>query len=260
MRKRGGSGRCSSVAAPLRRLHPRPVPPTRGDSRQRGFVDILPEEAPLPSEAVLSGGVLVARLREANAALRAALFDGRPNDIEPEHWRVVCAHLAAPAAALPRAPGTPAKMLSQTQRARDCFPGMSVPAALKAYRAALDAPAVRKFIADFRALEATDIAEQRGKVREAYHAIIDRGTPALYSIDPSAAPNEWAKVASAVGAACKCLVDMDALAARPEDHAITTTATAPDDDGTGGAAPAAILARVAVVAEDLKRRRVTAAG
>jgi hypothetical protein len=236
------------------------VPPTRGDSRQRGFVDILPEEAPLPSEAILSGGVLVTRLREANAALRAALFDGRPEDIDPEHWRVVCAHLAAPAAALPRAPGTPAKMLSQTQRARDCFPGLSVPAAVRRYREALDAPAVRKFIADFRALEAADILEQRGLVREALRATIDRGASALYLIDPSAAPNEFARVSACVTAACKVLVDMDALAARPEDNAITTTATDPDDDGTGGAAPAALLARVAVVAEDMKRRRAPAAG
>lgn len=236
------------------------MPLTRGDSRQRGFVDILPEEAPLASEVVLVGGVLDARRREAVAALQAALFDGRPEDIDPEAWRVVVAQLAAPAAALPRSPGTPARMLSATQRARDCFPGMSVPAALRKYRETLELPAVRKFIADFRALEAADMQEQRGLVREALRATIDRGASALYDIDPSAAPNEFARVSACVTAACKVLVDMDALAARPEDNAITTTASDPDDDGTGGAAPAALLARVAVVAEDMRRRRAPAAG
>jgi hypothetical protein len=235
------------------------VPLTRGDSRQRGFVDILPEEAPLASEVVLVGGVLDARRREAVAALQAALFDGRPDDIDPEAWRVVVAQLAAPAAALPRSPGTPARMLSATQRARDCFPGMSVPAALRKYREALEQPAVRKFIAEFRALEAADMQEQRGLVREALRATIDRGASALYHLDPSSAPNEFARVSACVTAACKVLVDMDALAARPEDNAIMTTATDSDDAADLGT-PAAVLARVAVVAEDMKRRKVPAAG
>lgn len=229
-------------------------------ARQQGFPDILTEEAPLASEVALSGGVLTARLREANAALRAMLFDGRPDDIDPEHWRVVCAHLAAPAAHLPRAPGTPAKVLSATQRAKDCFPGLSVPAALRRYREALDDPAVRKFIADFRALEAADILEQRGKVRECLHAVLDRGTAALMAppeeggISAAIAPNEWARVAATVVGACKVLVDMDALGQRPEELAVTTTATEAEADATP-----AVMQRVAVVAEDMRRRRAAAA-
>lgn len=229
-------------------------------ARQQGFPDILTEEAPLASEVVLSGGVLSARMREANAALRSMLFDGRPDDIAPEHWRVVCAHLAAPAAHLPRAPGTPAKVLSATQRAKDCFPGLSVPAALRRYREALEDPAVRKFIADFRALEAADILEQRGKVRECLHAVLDRGTAALMTpmedggLSPAAAPNEWARVAATVVGACKVLVDMDALAQRPEETALTV----PAEDADDAATPAAVLQRVAVVAEDMRRRKATA--
>lgn len=234
---------------------------TSRDSRQVGFSAILPEEAPLASEVMLSGGVLHARLREANAALRSILFDGRPDDITPEEWRVVTAHLISPTAHLPRAPGTSARMLSTTQRARDCFPMLSVPAALRRYREVLDAPAVRRFIADFRALELTDALEQRGKVRENLHVIIDRGTAALAAapedggLSPALAPNEWARVAATVTAACKVLVDLDGLAVRPEETAALVAPLPPEEDASD---QDALLARVATVAEDMQRRRAAA--
>jgi hypothetical protein len=180
------------------------------DWRQRGFPEILPEEAPLPSEVVLSGGLLQERRRQALASLRELHVD-RPDGIAPEEWRVIVAELAPPTGHLPRAPGTAAKAHGRLQAARECFPLLSATAAVAKFLEVLARPAVRAYIADVRALEMLDVLEQRGLVREALHGVITRGTEGVYRVDPAAAPVEWAKVAASTVMAAKVLVDMDGL-------------------------------------------------
>lgn len=246
--------------------HALPVPIRRqtdaddlGGYAQRGLPGVLPEAEPLPSEVVLDGGTLSARRREALAALRAMLIDRHP-DVDPEDWRVFAATVAPPYAHLPRAPGTPARAFGVMQAAKDCFPLLSPSQALVRFREAQQRPAVRALVADFRSLELADVHEQRGLVREALHASITRGTAALYGLDPASAPNEWARVSACVTAACKVLADMDALALRPDDVQATLAGGGDGDDPDGNAAPAALLARVSAVAEDIKRRKAVAAG
>lgn len=221
-----------------------------------GLPDVLPECEPLPSEVALDGGVLSERRREALAQLRAMLLDRHP-DVDPEDWRVFAATVAPPYGHLPRAPGTAARAFGVMQMAKDCFPHLSPSAALRSFREAQQRPAVRRLIADFRALELADLHEQRGLVREALHASITRGTQALYLLDPAASPNEWARVSACVTAAVKVLTDLDALAVRPDEAAAAQAATGldPATDEAEDAAPSALLARVAQVAEDLKRRK-----
>ena len=212
---------------------------------------MLPEAERLPSEVVLDGGLLEAHRREALGQLRATLLD-RPDDFEPDEWRVVVAQLAPPSGHLPRAAGSPAKNLAAVQRARECFPGLSAPAALRRYREVLDRPHIRAFLADFRALELADVQEQRGLVRGALTAILTRGTTALYQIDPEHCPNEWARVSATVVAAAKVLADLDALALKAEDVQTSLAPAQGDEDAGDGAT---LLDRVAQVAADLKRRR-----
>jgi hypothetical protein len=226
---------------------------------QRGLPGVLLEADPLPSEVVLDGGALSARRREALRGLREMLIDRHP-DVDPEDWRVFAATVAPPYAHLPRAPGTAAKSLGVMQAAKDCFPHLSPSAALKSFRDAQQRPAVRALVADFRSLELADLHEQRGLVREALHASITRGAAALYGLDPSSAPNEWARVSACVTAACKVLADMDALAVRPEETALLVGGGGSDDPDDNGTAPATLLARVSAVAEDIKRRKVAAGG
>ena len=126
---------------------------------QRGLPGVLPEAEPLPSETALNsagvvaldGGVLAARRREANAALRAMLVDRRP-DVDPDDWRVFVATVAPPYGHLPRAPGTSARAFGVMQAAQDCFPGLSPSAALRRFREVQQSPTVRGLVADFRAL------------------------------------------------------------------------------------------------------------
>lgn len=258
------------MAARPRVRHALPVPPRRpiidaddlvGGYAQRGLPGVLPEAEALPSEVVLDGGVLSARRREALQQLREMLIDRHP-DVDPEDWRVFAATVAPPYAHLPRAPGTPARAMGVMQAAKDCYPHLSPSAALRAFREAQQRPAVRALVADFRSLELADVHEQRGLVREALHASITRGTQALYLLDPSAAPNEWARVSACVTAASKVLADMDALALRPEEVQAAAGAggSGGGDPDDCGAAPAALLARVSAVAEDMKRRKVGAVG
>lgn len=234
------------------------MPLTRGDygGEQRGLPGVLPEEAALPSEVVLDGGALDRRRREAYAQLRALLVD-RPADIPPEEWRVVVATLAPPTAHLPRAPGTPAKAHGVLQAARECFPGLSPSAAVRRFREVQERPAVKAFIADIRALEMLDIVDQRGMVREWLHAT-GSGAALLYDAELRANPGEWAKVAAAVTAAAKVLVDMDALRQRPEDVAAAAgaggSATGDADADDAASLAASIAAKVGRVAKDLQAR------
>lgn len=216
---------------------------------QRGLPDVLDEAAPLPSEVAIDGGMLTARRREALAELRGLLLD-RPRDIDPEDWRVCVATLAPPAAHLPRSPGTAAKSMGVMQAALECFPGYSPTHALRKFREAQERPVVKRFLADFRALELADVQEQRGMVREALHATIVRGTAALYRLDPEA--QEWAKVSACVTAACKVLTDMDALALRPDDF---PKADADEQDETAGGVAEVVRAKIGAVAADLRRRK-----
>src|SRR5574338_23719 len=220
-----------------------------GGGEQVGMALVLPEEAPLPSEVVMSGGRLDTRRKEAMAQIRGLLLDRDPS-LSPEEHRVVNAILASPTAHLPRAPGTPAKMLGAIHVARECFPGYSATAALRKYHEVRERPAVKSFLADYRALELADVAEQRGMVREALHAVVTRGTDALYALSADESPNEWAKVAACVTAACQVIADMDGLAQR-----------AGEGDGDGGQVVEAqatdadaLQARVRKVAADLRAR------
>ncbi len=230
---------------------------------QRGLPGVLPEAEPLPSEmalnaagtaTVLDGGLLAQRRKEALAQLRGLLVDRHP-DVDPDDWRVFVATVAPPYGHLPRAPGTSARAFGVMQAAQDCFPGLSPSAALRRFREVQQSPTVRGLVADFRALELADLHEQRGMVREFLHGVLSRGMKGALDLDPSVAPNEWARVSQTVVAACKVLVDMDGLALKPEQVA-DATATAADDDAP--ADQAALLQRVAAVAEDVRRRKVAA--
>ena len=95
---------------------------------------MLPEEAPLPSEVVLDGGVLDRRRREALAAIRGALLD-RPAEFDADEWRVVVSSLAPPSGHLGRTPGTSPGRYGILQLARDCVPALPAPPALHPYRA-----------------------------------------------------------------------------------------------------------------------------
>lgn len=220
---------------------------------QPGLPGILQEEAPLPSEVVISGGVLARRQREALSQIRGLLLE-RPEDVSPEEWRVVTARLAPPSGHLGRATGTAAGRWSLIQAARECFPGLSPTAAVKRFREVEQRPAVRKALADIRALELADLFEQRGMCREALHASI-AAAGLLYDADLLANPDQWAKVSACVTAATKVLVDMDGLRARPEDAQPTTDA--PDDSADVGAT---LRAKAERVMADLRARKTEPAG
>lgn len=222
-------------------------------AQQPGLPGFLPEEDPLPSEVVLSGGILDRRRREARAALCGLLLD-RPPDLPPEEWRVVVATLASPTASFGRVPGSPAKTLAAVQVARQCFPGLHPSTALRRFKEVQDRPSVRAFLADFRALELADILEQRAMVREALHATIRRGAEALHSdgLDPATAPNEWARVSACTTAACKVLTDMDRLALQPEEVEAGRGKAEDVEDASVGDA---LAAKLRPVLADVKARR-----
>jgi hypothetical protein len=226
--------------------------PGERDPEQMGFVGVLPEEAPLPSEVVLDGGILDRRRREAVRALRELLVH-RPPEIPPEEWRVVVATLASPVAHLPRVAGGPARMLGALTVAKECFPGLAPTTALRHFREVQERPAVRSFLADFRALELADIMDQRAMVREALHATIRFGADALHKIDPTASPNEWAKISACNVAACKVLTDMDRLALQPAEIEALRGPALTDEDDAGAAA--ALEAKLRPVLADVRARR-----
>lgn len=220
--------------------HPLAVPLVRdtGEAVQRGLPGVAAEEDALPSERVLSGELLGERRREALAGLRAALGD-RPDGFLPEEWAVVVAVLSPPTAAPGHHLGGQKARSALTVRARDCFPGFPVHAALRAFREVQTRPHVAEVIADFRALEAVDVVEQRAMLREALGAVIALATREgpgeslgdLLAIDANAA----AKVSAAVTAAAKTLMDLDGLKAPPTVRAVPALGVGRDGDDGGNA-------------------------
>lgn len=221
--------------------HPLAVPLVRdiGEAVQRGLPGVAAEEDALPSERVLSGELLGERRREALAGLRAALGD-RPDGFLPEEWAVVVAVLSPPSAAPGHHLGGQKARSALTVRARDCFPGFPVHAALRAFREVQARPHVAEVIADFRALEAVDVVEQRAMLREALGAVIALATREgpgeslgdLLAINANAA----AKVSAAVTAAAKTLMDLDGLKTPPPVRAAPALGAGRDgDDGDGSA-------------------------
>lgn len=211
---------------------------------------MLPEEAPLPSEVVLDGGVLDRRRREALAALRATLVD-RPDEFAPDEWRVVVATLAPPAAHLGRAPGAGAGRYGLVQVARDCYPALSASQAVARFRETQRRPHVATFVADLRALELLDVLDQRGPVRERLWAMIRMADV----VDPKAAVDPefgggHIKAAMVATTAMKLLIEMDGLAIRAEEL------TAGDDSAGDGEAEAAASAaeKVRRIGADLRQR------
>ena len=246
--------------------HAPAVPFTYDDGRpsavQRGLPGVAREEEPLPSERVLRGELLDDRRREALVSIRRWLVD-RPDGFTTEEWRVVVAVLAPPSG------GGMAGVRSRAERVRvacECFPGYAAPAALRAFLAAAARPHVAEAVADFRALEAADVQEQRTLVREVLYNVMALATingpadeegnvgPAILQlalVDPGGA----AKLASAAVAAAKALVDMDGLRA----PSLGRSTPGGDDGPASGMAPedprASISDRIDRIAADLAARR-----
>lgn len=205
-------------------------------------------DRPLPSEQAVTGEVLGERRRSALRAFRDALGPC-PESFEPEDWAVVMATLAPEASLVGKGRADRAK------QARDCFPGLTAPAALRAWLEVSQRPHVAQFIADFRALEAVDVMAQREQVREVLTNVMMLGIDVLdlREVDPSGA----AKCGAAAAAAAKVLVDLDGLRA-PKPAAINV-----EVGTTGGQArdlptedPFEALSRkVALVAGDVRRRQ-----
>lgn len=239
-----------------------------GDGVQRGLPGVAAEEDALPSERVLSGELLGERRREAFAGLRAALGD-RPDGFLPEEWAVVIAVLSPPTAAPGHHLGGQRARSALTIRARDCFPGFPAHAALRAFREVQTRPHVAEVIADFRALEAVDVVEQRAMLREALGAVIALATregPGESLGDLLAADaNAAAKVSAAVTAAAKTLMDLDGLKTPPTGRAAPALG-AGQDDGDGSAASDkdkddprdALAKKLAVVFGDVDARMIDA--
>lgn len=218
---------------------------------QRGLPGVVREEAPLPSEVVVSGVLLADRRREAHARVREMMGDC-PEGFEDAEWLVLkAAYAPAPVDGIPGTASARAELLA---RARACFPACSPPEAARLYREALARPHVAAALADLRALEMLDVQEQRGLVREALAAslrLAEALTPDLALADPSGA----AKLSLAVTAAAKALVDLDGLRAP----------AAGEDGGAGGhwgsgdgrADPGAALAdKVGRILSDLDARKI----
>jgi hypothetical protein len=205
------------------------------DGLQRGLAGVRDDEARLPSEQALDGEVLSDRRREAVTGLRKVIGE-RPDGYTAEEWRVVLAILAPDEQAAATGPGkAPTRQQAAVSRALACFPGLPAPAALQAYRRASTLPHVQSIVADVRALEGIDVLAHRDMVRArlmqvaalADDLVIDDGGEPLRMgrVDPSGA----AKLGLAVVAACKGLMDLDALKA--------PAPLSEDPDGKPGAKP-----------------------
>lgn len=219
---------------------------------QRGLPGVEAEEAPLPSEVVVSGELLADRRAEAHARLRAAL-GACPEGFEAGEWRVVREALApAPTAGMP---GTASARAELVARALAAFPGVSPPTAARLYREALARPHVAATIAEFRALEMLDVQAQRGLVREALGRVLglaDALTPGLALGDPSGA----AKLALAVVAAGKALADLDGLRAPAAGEDGWQGGGGPLGLGDGSDPRAALAEKVGRILADQEARRV----
>ncbi len=222
--------------------------PGTGPPIQRGLPGVVQEEARLPSEAVLSGELLTERRREAIAGLRRILGD-RPEGFAVDEWRVVLATLA------PVSGGGLAGAASRTARAamaRECFPGLPAPAALRRLIEVLALPHVAEVIADFRSLEMADVLEQRGMLRDVLYGVLGlgEGLGELAQVDPGAC----AKMAASVVQAAKALMDLDGLRAPKPAVAIDTAAeTAASEKGAADVF-ASLASKVATVAIDVEQR------
>lgn len=193
---------------------------------QRGLPGVAAEEARLPSEQVLRGDLLTERRREALAGLRRVLGE-RPEGFAVDEWRVVLATLA------PVSGGGLAGAAARTARAamaRECFPGLPAPAALRRLLEVSALPHVAEVIADFRALEMADILEQRSMLREVLYGVLGlgEGLKDLMEADPCAC----AKMASAVVQAAKALMDLDGL--RAPKPTMTPAIDLGEDAGNAG--------------------------
>lgn len=224
----------------------------RGEGLQRGLAGVCDDEAPLPSEQALSGEVLGARRREAGAGLRRVLGE-RPEGFTAEEWRVVLAVLSPDEAAGATGSGkAPTRQEAAVVRALACFPGLPAPAALRAFREASARGHVRAVVADVRALEGIDVLAHRDMVRArllqvaalADDLVGDAGE-SMGIVDPSGA----AKLGLAVVAACKGLMDLDALKSAPPP---ADDAPPPETGERSGAALQALLRRTH---DDLASRR-----
>lgn len=214
--------------------------------RQAGLPGLDPDER-LPSEQALTGEVLQGRRREALRTFRDALGP-RPEGFTEEEWRVAMATLA-PEAAL----GMQGKAARAAQ-ARQCFPGLTIAAALQAWLEASQRPHVQEFIRTFRAVEAVDVLAQRETMREVLtHAMmLGMDVVDLRAFDPSGA----AKCAAAAVAAVKVLMDLDGLrTAKPNPDDVGGSHGQSAQRGLPAEDPLEALARkVAIVAEDVRRR------
>jgi len=226
----------------------------QGAGLQRGLVGVCEDEAPLPSEQVLSGEVLGARRREAGTGMRRLLGD-RPENFTAEEWRVVLAILSPDEAAGATAMRgrVPSRQEAAVGRALACFPGMPAPAALRAYRETSARPHVRSVIADVRALEGIDVLAHRDMVRARLLQVAaladdlqgDDGA-SMGLVDPSGA----AKLGLAVVAACKGLADLDGLKVTGE------TEDTAGDAGAGERTGDTLRALLRRTHDDLASRKV----
>ena len=228
----------------------------QGEGLQRGLVGVRDDEAPLPSEQALAGELLGERRREAVTGLRRALGE-RPDEFTAEEWRVVLAVLSPDEAA--GATGgrgkAPTRQEAAVSRARACFPGLAAPAALRAFLETSRRKHVRAVVADVRALEGIDVLAHRDMVRARLMQVAaladdlasDDGS--MGRVDPSGA----AKLGLAVVAACKGLMELDALKAQPVPADDPDDALGPGDEDPGDE----LKRRLAVIDADLTERRAS---
>jgi hypothetical protein len=235
------------------------VPLEREAPTQKGLPGVAAEESPLPSEQVLSGERLGERSREALTGLRAALGE-RPDGFEVEEWRVVLAVLAPPVHAGHIGGATARESLAR--RARECFPGFPISAALKAFREVQTRPHVAEVIADFRALEGVDLMEQRAMLRDIYQV----GLSAMEALRPGKGekfaawivddPAGAAKVISAAVNAGKALAELDGLKLTPVRPALGADGEPPGPTKPPEDPRASVAEKMALVFEDVHARRV----
>jgi len=203
---------------------------------------------------VLSGELLSERRRESLAAMQRALGP-RSAEFSREEWAVAISLLCPPA--LP--PGTTSARAANAHRARECFPGLAAPAALRAYLEHKDRPHVVALVATFRSLEALDVLAQRGLWREGMDLarevlMLKMRGPEGFTLQENVAAMEAADVARlamAMVAAVRAAADFDALQApraAPDD--------APPVDPRAAQADAhkALAANLERVAADLAAR------
>jgi hypothetical protein len=180
--------------------------------------------------------------------LRELLGD-KPDEFTWSEWRVVY-HLLAPDPHM--VPGTVNARRADARAARECFPGLALPAAIRAYREARDSRRVREFVADFRALEAAPLFDLRARARQVLLDIAE--TPA--GVTPAGDPEGWARASATRVAAVVALMKLDGLEAGGAAELAAARAT-----GDAGAdLPARIGRAAAAYAERAKAAAKAPAG